>query len=276
MSLAYILSFALGAAWGSFLNVLIHRAAVGEEIVFKPSHCPHCGRSIAWFDLIPILSFLALRGRCRACGAKISFQYPLVELAAGALFLLIVRNFFIVNDLTAGGLISATYWAVAASLLIAIFVYDLKHYLIPDKFSFLLVGAAALYILIYGGFNFGNEPFGAFILNRVGAALAAAAFFLILFLVTRGKGMGLGDAKLALAMGLILGWPHILVAVFGAFFIAAMVSVYLMVFKGKGLKSKVPFGPFLVVGTFFAVLWADKIINWYLYPLQGGFRFFIQ
>jgi leader peptidase (prepilin peptidase)/N-methyltransferase len=276
MFLAYILSFAFGASWGSFLNVLIHRTAIKEEIIFKPSHCPHCGRKIARSDLVPIFSFLILRGRCRLCGNKISFQYPLVELAAGILFLFVVRHFFVVNILTTGGLIAATYWIIVGSLLIVIFVYDLKHYLIPDKFNFLLIGVSIVYMLIYGVLNFGNEPFGALALNRLGAALAGAAFFLILFLVTRGRGMGLGDAKLALAMGLILGWPHIVVGVFGAFFAAALVSVYLMIFKGKGLKSKVPFGPFLVAGTFFAILWGSQIINWYLFPLQGGFRFLVQ
>jgi prepilin signal peptidase PulO-like enzyme (type II secretory pathway) len=141
--------------------------------------------------------------------------------------------------------------------LIVIFVYDLKLYLIPDKALFPAIAIAVIYNFV-PPFNFSH------ILNNFIAAVLACGFFLIIFLVSRGKWMGFGDVKLAILMGLLLGLPNVLVALFLAFFLGAIIGVILMVFKKKSLKSEIPFGPFLIAGTFAAIFWGQQIVNWYL------------
>jgi leader peptidase (prepilin peptidase)/N-methyltransferase len=263
MALYYVLSFVLGAAIGSFLNVVINRTALKEGIVFKPSHCPHCKNSLGFFELIPILSFIFLKGRCRYCQEKISLQYPLVEGACGFLFVLIISN-FLDNGLVLSEVLPVIYWLIVGATLIIIFVYDFKHYLIPNRFVYVLIFVSLVYfilnILLFGE----NNNFSNFVL----AAALGAGFFLLLILITAGKGMGMGDAKLAFALGLVLGWPEIIIGIFAAFLIAALVSIYLMIFKDRGLKSKLPFGPFLVLGTLVVFLWGEMIIEWYLFPLK--------
>jgi len=200
-----------------------------------------------WKDLFPVFSFLFLGGKCKYCRKKISWQYPIVEISTALMFLLIFNfvNFNFVN------LIFLFY---ISAPLIAIFIYDLKHYIIPDK---ILLPA----IIITLVFRF--LIFYAF-LKYVLAALIAAGFFFIIFFFSKGRAMGFGDVKLAVLMGLLLGWPNILVALFLAFFFGAVVGLVLMILKKKGLKSKMPFGPFLIIGTFLALFWGQELINWYL------------
>lgn len=227
--------FLFGLAIGSFLNCLIHRLQTGESFFIGRSYCPHCKHQLNWFDLMPVLSFFILQGRCRYCQKKISWQYPLVEIATGLLFLLIF-NFQL-----------PIFNFIIAPLLIIIFVYDLKHYIIPDKIIYPAVVIAAI-------FNFTNWL----------SALGAAVFFLAIVLVSRGKWMGVGDIKLGFLMGLVLGFPNILVALFLAFMMGAIIGIGLIVASKKTLKSEVPFGPFLVSATFIALFYGQQIINWYL------------
>ncbi len=246
-----LIVFVFGACIGSFLNCLIYRLKEKQSFLSGRSFCPKCLHQLAFFDLIPVLSFIFLKGKCRYCGEKISWQYPLVELATGGLFLLIFLRFTIYH------LPFTIYLFVVSSLLIIIFVYDLKHYIIPDKIIFLAIAVVFLYKII---FNFQTSNLYSPILS----ALVASAFFFLLWLVSRGKWMGLGDAKLAFLMGLFLGYPQILVAMFSAFLIGAIIGLGLIVCRKKTLKSQVPFGPFLVVGTFIALFWGKEIIKWYL------------
>ena len=271
--LLFIIIFLTGLIVGSFLNCVIYRLAFPKGRSF----CPHCKHILSWQDLIPVLSFFILRGECRYCGKKISWQYPLVEIATGLLFVLILNFEFrwieqserlpvglLSNKILIFNFETITYFLyllIISSLLIIIFVYDLKHFIIPDKIIYPAIGIALIYnfyqLLIT------HYPLST-VLNNLYAAFGAAVFFLAIVLVSRGKWMGLGDVKLAFLMGLFLGFPNILIALFFAFLIGAIIGVGLILAKRKTLKSEVPFGPFLVTGTFIALFWGPTIIDWYL------------
>jgi len=256
--LFYLAIFLFGLAAGSFLNCVIYRLEVNKSFLKGRSFCPHCKHQLNWQDLIPLLSFLILRGKCRYCQKPISFQYPLVELATGILFLCVWQ--------AGGEPLSFFFNSTIASFLIIIFVYDLKHYIIPDRVIYPAIGIAFLY-RAFEALAFNHWPLGfeiSSLINPLLAAFGAAAFFLVIVLISRGRWMGVGDIKLAFLMGLILGWPNILAALFLAFFIGAIFGVALVIAGRKTLKSEVPFGPFLVTGTFIALFWGQEVINWYL------------
>ena len=248
----YILVFLSGLAVGSFLNCIIYRLEKNESFLKGRSYCPHCHHTLAWQDLIPIFSFLILRGKCRYCGKKISLQYPLVELATGILFFSIFYSTFQHSNIpTFQQSIQFLYLSIVSSFLIIVFVYDLKHYLIPDN----VIYPAIAIVFIFQITNFCSP-----ILSAFGAAL----FFLLIFLISKGRWLGFGDVKLGFLMGLFLGFPKILVALFFAYFIGAIIGIGLVLAKKKTLKSEVPFGPFLVLGTFVALFLGNQIANWYL------------
>lgn len=243
MNLLYFFIFIFGAIIGSFLNCLIYRLEK-DQSMWGRSYCPHCRHTLAWFDLIPVVSFIWLLGKCRYCHQKISFQYPLVEIITGALFLFIFHQW--------QGFEWAQIlwlWYLTASLLV-IFVYDLKFFLIPDKVLFPAILVALLYHMSFG-----------YIL----AAMLASGFFLALFLVSKGNWMGFGDVKLAILLGLLLGWPNILVGMFLSFLFGAIIGIILMILpKPKiTLKSQLPFAPFLITGTFVALFWSSQLIEFY-------------
>jgi len=251
--LIFLFIFILGLIVGSFLNCVIYRLEQGKSFVGGRSFCPHCKHVLGGLDLIPVLSFLILRGKCRYCQKPISLQYPLVELATAILFVSIFRLQF------GGDPFSAIFSGLVACFLIIIFVYDLKYYIIPDKVVYPAIAVALI-------FNFQFLIFNQFPVFKFSilSAVGAAAFFLFIVLVSKGKWMGVGDIKLAFLMGLVLGFPNILVALFLAFFIGAIIGIGLIVFGRKTFKSEVPFGPFLVAGTFLALFFGKEIINWYL------------
>ena len=252
----------MGLSVGSFLNSIIYRLNTGESFLFKRSYCPDCKHQLNWKDLIPLFSFLILRGKCRYCQKIISWQYPLVELATALIFLFLLLEFS-VNYTT-------LYFMLISCFLIIIFVYDLKHYIIPDKIIFSAIIIAFLYQLLrtldFGfilEFGFWNSDFRT-LLNPFLSAILASVFFLTIVLLSRGKWMGIGDIKLAFFMGLFLSYPNIIISLFLAFFLGAIIGVGLILLRKKTLKSEVPFGPFLVTGTFLALFFGKDIINWYL------------
>jgi prepilin signal peptidase PulO-like enzyme (type II secretory pathway) len=249
-------------AVGSFLNCIIYRLEKNESFLKGRSYCPHCKHILSWKDLIPVLSFLILKGKCRYCGKRISLQYPLVELSTAILFFLIFN--------AAAFNLRTIYYLIIGCFLIIIFVYDLKHYLIPDKIIYPAIAITFIY-RFFEILNFGNwDLFGIWdlgfgilkpILYPLASAIFATAFFLMIFLLSKGKWLGFGDVKLGFFMGLFLGFPNILVALFFAYFIGAIIGIGLILAKKKTLKSEVPFGPFLVAGTFIALFLGEKIIN---------------
>ena len=243
--------FIFGVCIGSFLNCYIYRLEQ-EKTLNGRSFCPNCKHFLSWLDLFPVFSFLFLKGKCRYCKEKISIQYPLVELAGGILFLAIFNPHNILQ--------SVFYWLISCFLII-IFVYDLKHYIIPDKILFPAIIITLVFNLI-PPYNFHQIIF-----NFVGAAVASG-FFLAIFVFSKGKWMGFGDVKLAILMGLLLGLANVLVALFLAFFFGAIIGVIMMVFEKKNLRSEIPFGPFLIAGTFSAIFFGSQIIQWYMSLFQ--------
>ena len=254
----YICVFIFGLIVGSFLNCVIYRLQTDEKIGgMSRSHCVKCGHILRWYDLIPVLSFLILRGKCRYCGKPISIQYPLVEIATGLLFVLIFWHLDFGFELTFGiWILDLIYLLLISCFLIVIFVYDLKHYLILDKVIYPAIGIALAFQII----NFQIDNF----LSAVFAAFLAAGFFAIIVFGSRGKWMGAGDIKLGFLMGLILGYPQILTGLFLSFLFGAIIGTGMIIAKKKTLKSQVPFGPFLVAGTFTAIFYGEQILNWYL------------
>ena len=264
-----IFVFIFGACIGSFLNCVIYRLEKKKKITGR-SFCPHCKHTLSWQDLFPVFSFLFLKGRCRYCKAKISWQYPVVELATGIVFLIIYNlKFEIYNQFEISqflNILNLFFLFYVASALIIIFVYDLKHYIIPDKVLFPAIIITFIYQLFSNLFNSNwilNSNFKFQISNFVIAALIASGFFLVIFLISKGRAMGFGDVKLAVLMGLLLGLANVLAALFLAFFFGAIIGLILMVFKKKNLKSEIPFGPFLIIGTFMAILYGNQIVQWY-------------
>ncbi|HQK63757.1 MAG TPA: prepilin peptidase [Candidatus Staskawiczbacteria bacterium] len=240
----YFFSFILGLCIGSFLNCLIYRLET-EKTLKGRSFCPHCKHQLSWKDLMPVFSFAILGGKCRYCKKKISWQYPAVELATAAIFLLIFSH--------TTEIINLLFLFYIAASLVAIFVYDLKHYLIPDK----ILIPATIIVIAYRVLDF------QLLLNYFWAAIIASGFFLLIYLLSGGRAMGFGDVKLAILMGILLGISNTLLALFFAFVIGAIIGIISILLNKKSLKSEIPFGPFLVFGTFVALFWGPEIIAWY-------------
>jgi len=255
----------IGLCVGSFLNVLIYRLEDKKrKSLGGRSFCPHCEKQIKWHDNIPVISWLILQGKCRSCKKEISVQYPLVELVTGLIFAMI-GYFFVAFDfgqarMTELVTIDLLFWLFFASSLIAIFVYDLKHQIIPDEiiYTILVVG------LVYVGANTllgGNTQS---LIDHLLSGFLAGGFFYSLAAISKGKWMGGGDIKLVAFMGLVLGWQNVLVALYVSFILGAIVGIFTLLSGKKKLGSKIPFGPFLVIGTFTGLLFGEKIISFYV------------
>ena len=230
----------LGASIGSFLGVLIDRLPKEKSITGR-SRCDFCHHHLAWNDLIPIISFLSLNGRCRYCRKKLSFFYPLIEVLTAVMF---------VSIITIPG--STIAWLGIVSSLIVIFFTDFKYQIIPDSIQLSLLVFAHL-LKITQGITF------ATLLPCYLAALIVTLPILVLYLATRSRGMGFGDVKLAFTMGFLLGVKGGLLAIYFGFILGAVVGLVLILLKKKGIKSKIAFGPFLVAGTLTIIYWQKEI-----------------
>jgi leader peptidase (prepilin peptidase)/N-methyltransferase len=251
--LAFIV-FLFGLIVGSFLNCVIYRLGEKKSFLKGRSFCPNCGHVLNWKDLIPIFSFLILRGKCRYCGKKISLQYPLVELFTGILFL---ATFYHLRDqlFSLQGIFTLFYYWTILSSLIVIFVYDLKNYLIEEKIVYFSILVCLIFNLIFSISE---------IKNKILSSLFLGLFFLSIVLISKEKWMGIGDAKLGALIGIFLGWPKIIPALFFSFFVGSIFGIFLIILKKKSLKSEIPFAPFLVSGTIFSLFFGEKVIDWYL------------
>jgi leader peptidase (prepilin peptidase)/N-methyltransferase len=236
----------LGAVVGSFLNVVIWRLPRGESLLHPPSHCPACGAPVRWFDNVPVLGYLVLGGRCRACRGRISPEYPLVEAGNAALWGLVGWRFGLTPELP-------VYMALASAL-VALAVIDLHHQILPDRITLpgIVVGLLASATLLPAGL----------LPALAGAALGGGLFFAIAVL-SRG-GMGGGDVKLIAMIGAFLGWQAVLLTTFLAAVAGGAVGLFLILFFGKGRKYAVPFGPFLSAAALVCLLWGNRMIDWYL------------
>jgi len=274
-AISYVFVFLFGLMLGSFLNCVVYRLEKNKSFAKGRSFCPKCSHVLQWHDLVPVLSFVLLGGKCRYCGKPISWQYPLVEVSTGIILILNFK-FLILNEfliLNFKFLITAVYLTFLAACLIVIFAYDLKTFFIPDKVVYPAIGLVLLYSFfkisnfdIWNLFGIWNLEFGIFrpFFVKILSGLAAASFFFSIWALSRGKWMGFGDVKLAFLIGLAVSWPNILLALFFSFLIGAIIGIGLIVFKQKKLKSEVPFGPFLVSGALIALFWGQAIINWYV------------
>lgn len=236
----------LGLVVGSFLNVVIFRLDSKKSFIFGRSFCFFCKKQINWYDNIPLISFLILKGQCRNCKEKISWQYPLVELATALIFIWLYLLF---------GL-SFKFFALAvfSCFLLIIFVYDLKTYLILDRISIPAMIIAFLFNL-YLGFGFWN---------LILAGLVGGGFFALQYFFSKGKWVGGGDIRLGAIMGLMLGFKFLFVALFIAYIIGGFVGIILIALRKKEMSSAVPFGPFLTAATFITFIYGQSILNWYL------------
>jgi len=253
-----VLIFLFGLIVGSFLNCVIYRLKEDKGFFWGRSFCPYCKHKLAFEDLIPLFSFFLLKGKCRYCKKSISWQYPFVEVTTALLFLLISNQFPISNF---QNLLFTIYYLLITCFLIIIFVYDLRFYTIPDQVIYPAIALTFLYQL-FRIWDFGNwDLFGIW---DLGFGILPSLFLLAIILFSHGQWMGFGDFKLVAFMGLFLGFPDILVALFSAFFSGAIIGTGLVISGKKTLKSEVPFGPFLIGGTFISLFWGSQITNWYL------------
>ncbi|MDO8551155.1 MAG: prepilin peptidase [bacterium] len=264
----YAWVFIFGLSIGSFLNVLIYRLPLSLSVNGR-SFCPKCKKKISWNDNIPLVSFVLLRGRCRHCHSPIGLQYPIVELLNGLLFLTVALfyqggNYQLslqswnlseqaIFNFQLGTLISLLFGWFLVSALIAVFVIDLKHEIIPDQIIF-----PSIFITFFVQVITSYPS----ILNVLLTALISFLFFLTLHLVTRGRGMGFGDVKLAFFIGLLLGFPKVLLAFYGAFLTGALLGAILILGRKRRFGQHIPFGPFLVFWTLVAFFWGETILKW--------------
>ena len=238
----------LGAVVGSFLNVCIRRIPVGESLVFPASHCPKCNHSIRFYDNIPIISFLLLRGRCRNCRESISLQYPLVELLTAIMALLLFWKF----GLTLKFLFSFLF----ACILIIITFIDLEHQIIPDVLT--LPGIPVFFLAAV--LAMGVSPLEAVL----GVLIGGGILYAIAFgyeLITKREGMGGGDIKLLAMLGAFFGWKSLFFILLVSSFLGAIVGISVMLIKGKDMKYAVPFGPFLSLAALACIFWGDEFIR---------------
>jgi leader peptidase (prepilin peptidase) / N-methyltransferase len=249
--------FLLGVFIGSFLNCFIYRLEVGEKPEGR-SYCPKCKKTLKVKDLVPVFSYIFLKGRCRYCCEKISIQYPLVEFSTGVLFVFLGVSS--IGGLSLFEIVTTLYLLVVATLLVLIFVYDLKHFIIPDFANFSLIGISFAYLSFISFYNQDLQIF----LHGIFSALGAFLFFFALYYFTRGKGMGFGDVKFVVFMGFFLGFPKILVALFVSFVLGAIIGLTLIAVKIKKPKSQIPFGPFLIAGTLLGYFYGAEVIELYL------------
>jgi prepilin signal peptidase PulO-like enzyme (type II secretory pathway) len=238
--------FFLGLIFGSFFNVVILRLHAGTSIIAPPSACPKCRVSLAWFDNLPVISFLLLRGRCRNCRKKISWQYPLVEMATGLLFFWVGLRF--------GQSLPALVVVGFTGFLLLLFLYDLRYYQVPDSISLPALGFG-LFANLWLGVAWSSLAIGI---------LVGAGFFLFQYVVSGGRWIGSGDIRLGGMMGAMLGWQGLLVALFLAYVLGSIVGVGLLAARKKQLSSTVPFGTFLTAATFISLLYGPQLIDAYL------------
>lgn len=256
---AYLLIFFLGAAVGSFLNVMISRSIKGEDWVRGRSRCDYCQKTLSWFDMIPLLSYIAYRGKSRCCHKKLSIQHPIVELLTGLLFVWWVTMGTVFFRLVMHPLstLQPIYWLLMGIILIGIFVMDMFYGLIPTTFVYMGVVMTIVYRIILG---FSHVYQWTDLVMSLLAAFMTWLFFYFLRYITKGRGMGEGDVILAIFMGLVLSFPKIYAGLLISFVTGAIVSTLLLAIKVKKMRSTIPFGPFMVIGMILALVIGDRII----------------
>ncbi|MBR1700955.1 MAG: prepilin peptidase [Lachnospiraceae bacterium] len=243
----YTVIFLYGIVIGSFLNVVIYRAPKKENMVTTRSHCMSCGYQLAWFDLIPLFSWLALGGKCRKCKARISVQYPLVEGLNGLLYLAVFARY----ELS----IESLLYCLLFSALLALSVIDFRTFEIPEGFNFFILTLGLVRVLA----DRGNW------LEYVIGLISVSAFLAILYYASHGAAIGGGDVKLMAATGLLLGWKKNLFAFVLGCILGSVIHLIRMKISKEG--HQLAMGPYLAAGVAIAALWGDELVNWYLHMI---------
>lgn len=256
--------FIIGAACGSFISVVIYRLHTKKKGIFLgKSACASCDTTLKSFDLIPIVSYLTLRGKCRYCSKEISYMYPLLELVTGGLFaLFFLRYPFFDNSLNFSGAMLGMYllYAFYSFVLVFTFFYDLHYLKVSDEILLpaILIGLIATIA----------APYTPHIFDALLGAGIAAAFFGLQILLSRGAWVGLGDLRVGAFMGVILGWKLTIVALFLSYLIGSVISIFIIIRRKKFIGVKIPFAPMLVTGTLAAIFFGEEIMQWYLGSLN--------
>lgn len=244
MLITVAIGIVLGIVLGSFVKATADRLMI-EESLGGRSHCTSCKKMLAWYDLLPFVSYLLLSGKCRYCHKKIPLDVFLTEVILGVLTV----GIFWINPTLSLDLIFQLFILVVISI---IFIVDLKTGFIFDKVTYPASVIAGIYVLY-------TQSYLSFV-----CGLGFAGLFYILIVITRGKGMGFGDVKYVFFLGLALGFPNSIVAVMIAFLTGAVFSLFLIAFGKKHFGQTIPFGPFLSLGALFTILWGQQILNWYI------------
>jgi prepilin signal peptidase PulO-like enzyme (type II secretory pathway) len=247
MTFVVIFLFIFGIIFGSFISALTWRYPRQISVNKGRSICPKCKNQIRWFDNIPLLSFIFLGGKCRKCKKPISFRYPAIELSTALGFVAIGYFVQTLQGSTLQGVYSIVIFLILFLILEAIFIIDLEHRIIPDSFVF-----AGILVSL---FTIHNSPF-----TSLFSGFLAATLLLLIHLITKGRGMGLGDVKFAVLGGLLVGPKLFLIWLFLAFLTGAVAGIILILGKKAGLKSQIAFGPFLVLAIPLAIIYGDKIL----------------
>ncbi len=248
--------FVLGLCMGSFVNAWVWRTHTHKSIVYGRSECPWCHHQLAWYDNVPLVSYLLLRGKCRSCHKPISVQYPLVELALGMLFAGLLWHFQPTSPLLWSQLI---IWLVITVLVSAAFVYDLFYMVLPDRFMLPAIVLGLGYVVLLSTKVDHGE------LWRLAAAGAFAGVYLVLWLVSRGRWIGDGDIRLAVVLGLMLTAAQLIIGVFAGYLVGSAVGIYLLVRGSKKRGDAIPLGPFLIIGLYVGLFWGQQLATWYLH-----------
>lgn len=262
--LIYIFLGFVGAAMGSFVGALVWRLKNKQNFISERSECEYCHHKLDWHDLIPVFSWLALKGRCRYCGKRIGIQALVLEIATAILFML---SFVLWPGEIVGVLQITSFilWLATLVTLVALFVYDLHYKLLLDVLIFPAIGIATLKLaldIIY------TQNLNLAVNAVVGIAICAG-FFGLLYFISKGKWIGFGDVKFGILMGLLLGMPGSLIALVGSYYVAAVIILPLMLFKRLSAKSQVPFGPFLIAATILSFFFTSEVANWYISFIMG-------
>jgi prepilin signal peptidase PulO-like enzyme (type II secretory pathway) len=267
-----IILFVFGLCLGSFINALQYRIQIGKKNTDR-SYCPKCKHQLAWYDNIPLLSWIMLGARCRYCHKPISIQYPLIELGVGLIFVGVglktgfiqMANDYIlgINNFSFISFVSFLLLAVISTCLILTALHDAKtkYVLSPIVYTTAFLALCWLVVNYLGSWTIAE--LGNYLLSNISAMIFFGLIFFLIYFVSRGKWMGAGDIEIAAMIGLFLGWPNSLVAFYFAFIIGAVFGLVKILAKKARMKSEIPFGPFLIAGTFFALFFGEQLFSFY-------------
>ena len=253
----YFAAFVLGCIWGSFSNVCIYRLPNDQSVVKGRSFCTSCKEQIKWYDNIPFLSFIFLKGKCRKCGNKISSQYFLVEFISAISFIIVYHLY--------GISITTLLLIILSIFFIIIFFIDLKHFIIPNELTFplMLIGFVKSFEP-----NLNQTIFPNYINSLIGGVFGYLIIWLIIFFykkVRNKEGIGLGDEKLMALVGFWFGWASIPFTIFISSFVALIFSIPSLIKKNKNMATQIPFGPYIIIGCIIYVSFANQIKHMFLY-----------